>query len=113
MVKQIQTIRPQQPTNRLSVSPFCGVGAETVKVISPVSKNFSRHVEKVLANGSRCTRSAGTAFENCAPGALLWCAFQTAIKIVYNLRIFTLHQTRWYADGHFFIALFCAYVQKV
>ena len=35
--------------------------------------------------------SAETAFENCALRVWLWCAFQTAAKIAYNLSIYTFH----------------------
>ena len=52
---------------------------------------------KALAKGSMCAMSAGGAFENLAPGVLLWYPFQTVVKIAHNLSIFTLHQ-KTYAD---------------
>ena len=49
---------------------------------------------KAVVNGSGCATSNETAFESCVPIVLLWCVFQTVVKIAHNLSIFTLHQTR-------------------
>lgn len=44
-----------------------------------------------MVNGSRYAVSAKAVFENSAPRVLLLRSFQTAMKIAYNLTIFTLY----------------------
>ena len=59
-------------------------------------------LNEALVNGSRYVMSAGTFFENVRPRALLWCAFQIVVKMVYNLSIFNLHQKRcWWGSSSF------------
>ena len=67
-------------------------------------------LRKALVNRYRCAVNTGIVFKNCTSRVFLWCAFQSVVKIVSNLSIFTLHQTRWYVDGavfHCFILYLC------
>ena len=73
---------------------FCGfytlIFVQLVKIVMRILVGAER---KALVNCSTCAMSTGTAFENWLPKVLL-CAFQTVVKIAYNLSTFTLHQTR-------------------
>ena len=58
--------------------------------------------------------SSETAFENYVLGILLWCFFQTAVKIPYNLSIYVLFVKQdVMITEQFFIVVFCIYVLRV
>ena len=64
----------------------------------------------MLTNSFSYTFSPGDAFVDSAPRVLTWYAFQTVVKIAYNLNIFKQDHLRM---RQFFIALFCVFVQRI
>ena len=78
-----------------------------------VIEDFSRHIKKRACKCFWLRSECCYSFWKLCSRVSSWCAFQTVLKITYNVSIFALHQRRLYANGAVFHCFIYVYVHIV